>query len=109
MEKAKGAGTYKNKKSSDIQRIKIQDKEVTDRRKIADLLNDYFINIGRTLAEKFTSTISILTCNINMTNTFRLQLIEGSTVLKQIISLKNGKSIGLDKCKIVERRCNGSQ
>ena len=60
-------------------KIKIQDKEVTDSRKIADLLNDYFINNGRTLAENFTSTISILTCNINMTNTFRLQLIEGST------------------------------
>ena len=79
----------KNKKSPDIQRIKIQDKEVTDSRKIADLLNDYFINIGRTLAEKFTSTISILTCNINTTNTFRLKLIEGSTVLKQIMTLKN--------------------
>ena len=36
----------KNKMSSDIQKIKIQDKEVTDSRKIADLLNDYFINIG---------------------------------------------------------------
>ena len=46
----------KNKKSSDIQRIKIQDKEVTDSRKITDLLNDYFINFGRTLAEKFIST-----------------------------------------------------
>ena len=66
----------KNKKSSDTQRIKIQDKEVTDSRKIAHVLNDYFINIGRTLAEKPTSTISILRCNINTTNTFRLQLIQ---------------------------------
>ena len=90
----------KSKQSSDIQRIKIQDKKVTDSRKIADLLNGYFINIGRTLAEQFTSTINILTCNINTTNTFRLQLIEGSAGLKQIMTLKNGKSTGLDKISV---------
>ena len=50
--------------------------------------------------EKFTTTVSILTCNINMTNTFRLQLIEGSTVLKQIMTLKSGKSTGLDQISV---------
>ena len=35
-----------------------------------------------------------------MMYTFKLQLIEGLTVLKQIVSLKNGKSTGLNQISV---------
>ena len=71
----------------------------TNDKSIAEMLNKYFVSIGQALAEKFmgVSASDPRNCMPITTTCFNLQELEETMVVKQIQSLKNKKSTGLDK------------
>lgn len=65
---------------------------------IASCLNSYFVSIGKVLVDKITPTNVLNETEADWPeNSFRLNELDESTVLQQLLSLQTNKAIGLDK------------
>ena len=69
--------------------------EVTCPKGIADHFNKFFVNVGVTLASKFSSDTTKINPPVS-DNLFKFSVIETKCVEVHIKNLKNGKAIGLD-------------
>ena len=86
-------------KLSNIAEININGNLYNDRKQIAEHLNDYFVNIGPTLAaeSKCLSDYEDLHCNsTNANSKFYFQTITETNILKNLKNLKVSKATGVD-------------
>lgn len=70
--------------------------EINDRRKIASEFNNFFINIGKKLAARITTTNSNSNMNSRTLNSFLLNPITQNEIIRAINSLKQGVKGGED-------------
>ena len=93
-----------------IKQIKIDpdsDIKITNEKDIANIFNDFFINIGPDMANKIPAITNIINYHIDPNsnpNTIFLRLTCESEVLKIIHSLNSNKSAGIDQisAKVIE-------
>ena len=87
----------KNNKDASIKRL-VQDdgSEITCPKGIADHFNKFFVNVGVSLASKFSSDTSKINPPVNEKK-FNFKKVSVNSVKKQIFKLKNGKATGLDE------------
>ena len=88
----------KKSKNTIVRNIKVEGHDITEPKKIAELFNNYFVNVGPSLANEIPATSSKPEANITHTSsTFQFQPISGSAVREVINKLKAGKATGMDK------------
>ena len=75
--------------------VKDDGTEITCPKGIADHFNNFFVNVGVTLASKFSSDTSKINPPVSE-KTFQFTDIKQHHVEEQILKLKNGKATGLD-------------
>ena len=92
----------KSQNTCEIKRIEFESKEITDKKKIADIFNDFFVNVRHNLAEKFQkSSKDIRTPQArDQTQRFTLNLTNQHKVKQHIQKLKQGKATGLDEISV---------
>ena len=91
----------KNNKPNNLSELSVNDNLVSDPKSMAEALNDYFVNIGPTLAAEYEEE----SCNIAQTtnvNSFLCALFKFSPILVDNVALtsrglKANKATGLDK------------
>ena len=82
--------------TTSVKRLVTEDsEEVTCPKGIADHFNKFFVNVGVTLASKFSSDTTKINPPVS-DNLFKFSVIETKCVEDQIKNLKNGKATGLD-------------
>ena len=81
--------------------FKIENSSITDSNIIADKFNEYFVNIGKVLAQKISHTdksfSSFLPNNLNLTSSCALNLCTVSEIINIVRNLKNSSSSGVDE------------
>mgnify|MGYP002803389167 FL=1 len=71
--------------------------QYTTPKSTASICNAYIVSIGKTLADKITSSKIFTETVVDLPETsFQLKELDESTVLQQLLSLKANKAIGLD-------------
>ena len=74
--------------------------EIQDSKEIANELNEYFVNVGPTLANKIDNDYSRDQClNLNaiiVKSKFKLSIVRTETVKKTLQKLSNDKATGID-------------
>lgn len=89
--------TNSNKKSTDIKQIKTKDGNVvTTEQEIANTFNDYFNQVGSSLAENIKPKQRTNFVETKVSHSFFLKDTHIDEVLKTIMTLKLGKSPGAD-------------
>ena len=93
----------KNNKTNNLSELLVNDNLVSDPKSMADSLNDYFVNIGLTLAAEYEEE----SCNIAQTTSdninlcqcaqFKFSSIPVDNVVSTLRGLKANKTTGLDK------------
>ncbi len=81
--------------NTNVKRLVVDGEEVTDPKGIADHFNKFFVNVGVTLASKFSSDTTKINPPVSE-NMFKFTDINSKLVDKHIRKLKNGKATGLD-------------
>ena len=95
--------TGRNKKSSSITEISVNDSNIVDPKLIAEHFNDYFVNIGPKLASEVSDASSdqeAQNCDYNcstLNTSFLFEYINIDNVTTSLMNLKTKKSTGLDK------------
>ena len=95
--------TGRNKKSSSITEISVNDSNIVDPKLIAEYFNDYFVNIGPKLASEVSDASSdqeAQNCDYNrstLNTSFLFEYINIDNVTTSLMNLKTKKSTGLDK------------
>ena len=92
----------KNKPSAQINKLKTEDNcNITDRKDICNTLNNFFVNVGPTLAKNVTPSTPELASNSipSNSNSFFLP-ITPNEVFKQILSLNSHKALGPDNISV---------
>ena len=77
--------------------LKCWDLNMTDPTSMADIFNDYFCNVGKTLAEKIPDCNSVNKFNKRASSCLFLSPTIPTEIFHQINSLKNSKSCGHDE------------
>ena len=89
----------KKAKTTNIDKLCTEKREVLDSGDIAESLNDHFISIGKKLASEIPETVDSPAVNLKELSSdqrFRFRYITKSKVFSLIEKLKNGKATGLD-------------
>ncbi len=96
--------TGKNNKSTNITEIVVSNNSITDSRLIAEYFNDFFVNIGPSLASEASEdplaqhiTDSFQSSNSTTDTTFHFHRIETDNIAFALMNLEVNKSTGLDK------------
>ena len=89
----------KKAKTTNIDKLCTEKREMLDSGDIAESLNDHFISIGKKLASEIPETVDSPAVNLKELSSdqrFRFRYITKSKVFSLIEKLKNGKATGLD-------------
>ena len=96
MENLKNAGSKKKQKTTSVKRLVTEDGiDVTCPKGIADHFNNFFVNVGVTLASKFSTDTSKVNPPVSE-KLFNFFKTKTKCVEDHIKDLKNGKATGLD-------------
>ena len=91
-----------NKKSTSINKIKVNNKEITDQNVITEEFNKYFSTIGAKLAENFNSINNNHKAYLNnkVENSFFLHFATEYEITKEINNMDCKKSPGYDEISV---------
>lgn len=82
----------------DISTIVVKGKRITDRKSLVEILNKFFVSIGKKLTSHFKGNIEFQTPTATSNGaTFNLQQVPSANVEKELRKLKRNKACGLDK------------
>lgn len=109
--KAVNEASSRNVKSSSPTCIMADGVQLTSPSSIATAMNIYFSSIGKFLAEKISSRVTVQSVHSpTMTQSvFYLNEIDEETVLKLLLSLKTNKAIGLDNISARLLKCGAHE
>ena len=108
--KAVNEASSRNVKSSSPTCIVADGVQITSPSSIATTMNIYFSSIGKFLAEKISSRVTVQSPSPVMTQSvFHLNEIDEETVLKLLLSLKTNKAIGLDNISARLLKCGAHE
>ena len=91
--------TSRNKSGTNLTCVISEEKPITDQKAIATILNDYFTDIGRTLADKIRSAFKprLPQPPTDLPYSFEFKEVDESFVSQELRTLNTNKATGLDQ------------
>lgn len=85
-----------SKAHQSIQDVNVDGEAISDPKEVANAFNNFFINIGQTLAEAFHNDTNVGNLPSYTKNLFCFNNIDDDFVCKQLLKLSIGKATGID-------------